>query len=299
MKLFSPLYYKKFSCIAEKCRHSCCIGWEIAVDEATLAKYKRDKREDILEHLSEGDDGCEIILGDGERCPFLDGCGLCRIISECGEAYTSEICREHPRFYHRVGDACEVGLGAVCEEAARLILAEADFSSTCLVGEHSGEVADETELDTVTERERIYSCLSDESLSYREKISRIAEKYGVAERLSGDFSEAFSSLEYLEEENSALFELGAVEKRKEMQVFALRFFAYLVFRHVSVATDEENLRARVGFCLLLLAVFENAATKLRAPTLLDAADIIRRISSEIEYSEDNTSALIFEFESSI
>ena len=299
MKLHSPLYYKKFSCIAEKCRHSCCIGWEIAVDEETLAKYKRDKREDILEHLSEGDDGCEIVLGDGERCPFLDECGLCRIISECGEAYTSAICREHPRFYHRVGNACEVGVGVVCEEAARLILTEADFSSTYLVGEHSGDVADETDFDTVTERRRIYSCLLDESLSYRERINAISVKYGVAERLSEDFSEAFSSLEYLEEENSALFELGAAEERKEMQEFALRFFAYLVFRHVSVATDEENLRARVGFCLLLLAVFENAVAGLRAPSLPDAADVIRRISSEIEYSEDNTSALIFEFESSI
>ena len=299
MKLFSPSYYKKFSCIAEKCRHSCCIGWEISVDEETLAKYKRDGRKDILKHLSESDDGCEIILGDGERCPFLDECGLCRIISEKGDAYTSAICREHPRFYHRVGEVCEVGVGAVCEEAARLILSETDFSSMCLVGEHSGDTADETDFDSISHRNEIYVLISRMDLSYREKIDEISEKYRVTDKLYSDFSEIFSELEYLDEENLSLFALGAVEVRKEMQEFALRFFAYLIFRHVSVAIDKENLRARVGFCLLLLRMFENAMAKQGTLTLVDAADIARRISSEIEYSEENTSALIFEFESSI
>ena len=39
MKLFAPKYYEDFSCIADKCRHSCCIGWEIDIDPETLAKY--------------------------------------------------------------------------------------------------------------------------------------------------------------------------------------------------------------------------------------------------------------------
>ena len=35
MKLIAPDYYNKFSCIADKCRHSCCVGWEIDIDENT------------------------------------------------------------------------------------------------------------------------------------------------------------------------------------------------------------------------------------------------------------------------
>ena len=35
-----PEYYKDFACIAGDCRHSCCIGWEIDIDEATAEKYR-------------------------------------------------------------------------------------------------------------------------------------------------------------------------------------------------------------------------------------------------------------------
>ena len=40
MKTIVPNYYKNFRCIADKCRHSCCVGWEIDVDDATMEKYK-------------------------------------------------------------------------------------------------------------------------------------------------------------------------------------------------------------------------------------------------------------------
>ena len=32
MKIIAPNYYPAFRCIADKCRHSCCIGWEIDID---------------------------------------------------------------------------------------------------------------------------------------------------------------------------------------------------------------------------------------------------------------------------
>ena len=32
MRIIAPDYYREFHCIADKCRHSCCIGWEIDID---------------------------------------------------------------------------------------------------------------------------------------------------------------------------------------------------------------------------------------------------------------------------
>ena len=32
MKEYIPDYYKDFQCIADKCKDSCCIGWEIMID---------------------------------------------------------------------------------------------------------------------------------------------------------------------------------------------------------------------------------------------------------------------------
>ena len=36
MKLRIPSYYEEFSCIADKCKDNCCIGWEIDIDEETI-----------------------------------------------------------------------------------------------------------------------------------------------------------------------------------------------------------------------------------------------------------------------
>ena len=140
MKLFAPKYYKDFKCVADKCTHSCCIGWEIDIDEITLKKY---------ESLSEGY-GKEIIntvengetahfkLCEDEKCPHLDCKGLCKIISEVGEEYLCDICREHPRFYNDTARGKFVGLGMACEEAARIIL-ESDYTSFVGIGEEEGE----------------------------------------------------------------------------------------------------------------------------------------------------------------
>lgn len=39
MILRVPSYYKTFQCIADKCEHSCCIGWEIDIDEDSYEYY--------------------------------------------------------------------------------------------------------------------------------------------------------------------------------------------------------------------------------------------------------------------
>lgn len=36
-----PAYYEEFQCVADACRHNCCIGWEIDIDEETAARYQK------------------------------------------------------------------------------------------------------------------------------------------------------------------------------------------------------------------------------------------------------------------
>ena len=43
MEYLYPDYYKKFQCIASKCEDTCCAGWQIAIDERSLKKYKNVK----------------------------------------------------------------------------------------------------------------------------------------------------------------------------------------------------------------------------------------------------------------
>lgn len=297
MRVFFPSYYKEFSCIADRCRHSCCVGWEIGVDDSSMKRYSSLNGalgDEIRQNLSSDN---TIRLTTDDRCPFLDGCGLCRIISELGEEITPRICREHPRFYHRVGETFEGGIGMSCEEAARIILSSDGFADFIEL-ERDAEAADESDFDTLTHREYIYSVLSSGS-SYGEKLSEIAEKYNLDISFGTEYwREVFSSLEYLNSENAEAFSVGKIEKRTENHVYLTRFLAYLVFRHVSIADSFDNLRARVGFCLLLTSVLENMIAE-RDISFAEICECARRISEEIEYSEENTASLIFEFEAEI
>ena len=45
MKEYIPDYYKDFQCIADKCKDSCCIGWEIMIDSKSYKKYHNVKGE--------------------------------------------------------------------------------------------------------------------------------------------------------------------------------------------------------------------------------------------------------------
>lgn len=120
-----PDYYKDFKCIADRCRHTCCAGWEIDVDEVSYERFMSDPS--IVPYIKDG----SITLDEKERCPFLREDGLCRMILEHGEDFICDICKEHPRFYNDCGDHIEAGLGLVCEEACRLILSkEDDFTLT-------------------------------------------------------------------------------------------------------------------------------------------------------------------------
>ena len=290
MKLYAPSYYNEFKCIADRCRHSCCIGWEIGVDAETLRRYEKlsdAEREEICSHIKDG----KIQLCEDGRCPFLDESGLCKIISRYGDAFTSKICREHPRFYNFLTDRAEVGLGASCPEAARIILSCENYDSIISIGNISAEPSEG--YDAKDERKWIYSTLKDGRVPLENRFLAIMGRYCLSEelflkeRLSGILSE----LEYLREYDRKLFLSVLSSRIKASEERCERFFAYLVYRHLSEATSYESLRARLCMCLALTKLFESLCS-----TGVESAEAARLISEEIEYSEDNTDSIIFDFE---
>jgi len=124
-----PDYYFSFMCIADKCRHNCCVGWEIDIDEKTLDLYKNTDGllgEELKKNISFESKTSYFILDENERCPFLLKNNLCKIISQKGEHYLCNICRDHPRFKNFYENVVEIGLGLSCEEACRIILSKKD-----------------------------------------------------------------------------------------------------------------------------------------------------------------------------
>ena len=128
MKGCRPIYYDRFRCIAGACKDSCCIGWEIDVDDEKREYYQSVSGElgERLRSCIDWQEGHFILQGKEERCPFLNTENLCDLIIGLGEESLCEICREHPRFYDWYDDYTEAGLGLCCEEAARLLLESED-----------------------------------------------------------------------------------------------------------------------------------------------------------------------------
>ena len=75
-----PEYYRKFRCIADKCRDNCCIGWEIDIDDET-ADFYRSVEGEFGERLKDSINEGSFILTEDERCPFLSRRGLCDIFT--------------------------------------------------------------------------------------------------------------------------------------------------------------------------------------------------------------------------
>ena len=74
MRVIVPDYYKEFSCIAGDCRHSCCIGWEIDIDEESMARFDAMDTpygDTLRARIDRSEEVPHYRLGEGERCPFL------------------------------------------------------------------------------------------------------------------------------------------------------------------------------------------------------------------------------------
>ncbi len=308
-----PAYFDSFKCIADKCAHSCCVGWDVYVDGETEKKYRRldgEMGRRIRERLEACEDGVRIRLSEG-RCPFLSDCGLCNIISELGEEYISEICAEHPRYYLTLGEYVFAGLGASCEEAARLILTE--------YGEHKyitreavGFSPCDCDPDLFLAVHRSYLRSLDalregDVLCAISKICSITEELDA--KINGEFSEktshapgdiaetarffanAAENLEYMgntvRERISACFsDIGSSEARLS-HTYTEKLLLYFLDRYYMMIAEDGDALGHLGFIL-----FSTVAISLSMRGELDEnIEAFRSYSAEIEYNEDNVETI--------
>lgn len=298
-----PDYYPDFACIASRCRHSCCIGWEIDIDGETYASYQRTEGE-IGARLaaSVATEGTpHFILGAGERCPFLNREGLCELILALGEDSLCEICREHPRFYNCLTDRVEVGLGLCCEEAARLILTRVEPTVLVVEGE-SGE-GDPWENELLLYRNTVLALLQDRARSFDARIESLLALSPSTLPPPEEMIRLCLSLEILTDEwrallsryqsvDSAAFSAHMSSRQYEYEQFAV----YLAYRYLVTAFDEEDLLKKSAFIawayrfVFSLGAFLYGETGVFTPD--DQIGLCRLFSSEIEYDEDNLDQIL-------
>lgn len=119
--------YDKFKCIADKCRFTCCDGWDVSIDTDTYNKWKKenDKAEFILNNVKIRKCGSKtgyfINKENHEACPLLDKQGLCQVVKSLGEEYLSSTCHRFPRVENIFEDKKELSLSCSCPEVVELI----------------------------------------------------------------------------------------------------------------------------------------------------------------------------------
>ena len=293
MKLYAPAYYKRFKCIADRCDHSCCIGWEIDVDENTLAKYQALKSPygAVIQSSISMDGTPHFVLGDRNRCPHLDERGLCRIITNEGEACLCDICRQHPRFYNYTSVA-EVGLGISCREAARILLSSPDYAVLECVGDVAAE-ADGIDFDGRVPRSQLYATLQDTERPYAERLDTIYRAYAIDAGEDGEWLARLDALEYLAPAHRTLFLTYSSGRRPNgADAYLERFLAYLIYRHCTEAIDGRDFGDRLAFCLFCERLLASLIYSENAQSLQEVAVLASIVSEEIEYSDDNTFALM-------
>ncbi len=123
-----PNFYQNFHCLAQACKDSCCMGWNITFDKKDYLRLRRlDAPEELKARLEQSvrrerkneHDG--ILYGkfdlasNNGRCPFLNTEGLCDIQCACGHEALPLVCTSYPRKTVYSYAAKEYTLSLSCE----------------------------------------------------------------------------------------------------------------------------------------------------------------------------------------
>lgn len=301
-------FFQNFHCIAGDCKHSCCIGWEIDIDEDTLDDYRQiggafGRR---LSANIATDGTPHFKLTKDERCPFLNQQNLCDIILNLGEESLCQICADHPRFRSFFSDHTEIGLGLCCEAAANQVLGfKEKAEEVVLVEEDGGEPLSEWEKTILSARQKLIAVAQDRSLSVSARLQRIAEYAGakVVQKSLSEWAAFYKSLERLSPDwDKELEILSHIKAPFENPPEALpdtpfeQLLVYFLYRHLPDAENEQDLKKRAGVaalsCQILFALCLEKTATGKSFSVDMLAELARMYSSEIEYSQENIDSLL-------
>lgn len=322
MILRMPEYCRSFRCSAGECSDSCCIGWEIDIDEKTADYYMSvdgEFGERLKKGISAGD--CYSFILDNERCPFLNDRNLCDIILSLGEDKLCHICSEHPRYYEWFEGVKEGGVGLCCEEAAKLILArggEDGYYETEIPCEDCDEYDDELYRFLCEVRERMMDILREET-SLRKSVERLLSYASLIQECmdNGETGEIpkvpsaaiadgkadiphmlniFRGLEPIDEKwkpyIDRLEEKASVAVHKEEHTKYIRNIGiYFIWRYFLKGVYDEEILSKVKLAVISMAMAGLMFGAEEDAGMYRCAVLAKDYSKEIEYSEENLEAL--------
>lgn len=302
MKKYLLNYYPQFKCIAERCNHTCCAGWEMCIDEQSLERYKTEKS-DFKCSLQKGINfkKSKFKTDKFKRCAFLNQTGLCEIILNLGEQSLCQVCRDHPRFRSFFSDRIETGLGFCCESASRIILSFEDKILPVLESDDNEQnTLDFNEQNVVDFRQKALDLLQDRTLLIENRIENLLKLCHANFNIQ-DFKKVIKTYLKLEKvDKNWQKRIKAIKKPfdsradKSLSIVCEQFLVNSLYRHLSDAEDTMWVRARTIACVLgwwlINAIIENERTE-NTSLFEVAVDVVRAYSTEVEYSFKNLQKL--------
>ncbi len=302
MRIFAPNYYTQFQCIANQCKHSCCVGWEIDIDDDTYEYYQsinspfaKKIKENIMTQ-----DGCNCFkLSKDERCPFLNENNLCDIILNLSEDALCQICTDHPRFRSYYSDRVEIGLGLCCEEAGRLILNNNEFSIIELENYGYDDGPAEEDSAFFLWRDSILKYFSNKSINIKERIEIKNEMIYSKEKLN-----KYLTLETLDNSWKITIEelvknydqIKDIAISKEFDNCFEQLLLYFSYRHLPLVIEGKSQDSIISFIKsstsVIYSLCQLHTKQFGKLTIEDIIEYSRMCSSEIEYSQENLDELI-------
>ena len=319
-------YEEQFRCLAGRCPHSCCVGWEVMLDEDHARRYlagddplSRRAAEAMV--YDETEDAFAFPLSGG-RCPFLDGEDLCELHRAWGAEATPLTCQTHPRFTEDYGPFAERALSAACPAAnARLLGSREPLGFRESETGEPGEEGDAWLPYLVPFRQRLYAALRDRSRPLRARLADFltlcllgdavlaeAELEGTAPEdlltleggtLEGELPEKgifpagfrlLASLEALEADwRGVLREAETAAPVPQDEALLERIAVYFAYRSVLKCVNDGDLLGRGLYTVFLTLAAERIAA------VRGLGEALRRLSREVEHDADNVEALLTAF----
>ena len=304
MNIFVPNYYNKFKCIADKCKHNCCIGWEIDIDADTLNYYSLLEGDigSCIKNTIKYENGTACFkLEKDDRCPHLNENNLCNIIINLGDDALCDICTDHPRFRNFYSGFTEMGLGFSCEECARIILSFKDKFCPVPFDLEDDFTMTEDEEYAVFRRGELFDILQNRDLSIFERFSSLAGEYDFEftnfslkelcgeyiklERLDNGWTHLLEKLKNYD------FDLS-VFKNEQLKIAFEQLACYFMYRHFTEGMWDYSFYQRVKFVLSSCYIIGALVSMSNIYTIEQMAEFARMYSAEVEYSDINMEAIL-------
>ena len=304
-----PHYYNRFKCIASECPDTCCAGWGIMIDRASLKKY-RDMEGPFGSRLHNS-----IHWKEGSfkqyhgRCAFLNEENLCDLYSEAGPEYLCRTCRAYPRHIEEFEGCREMTLCLSCIEAARIILGCEEPVRFITREDDREETYEDFDFFLYTKlmdaRELALDILRNRTWSWADRTSMCL---GLAHDLQarirkGRLYEADRLIERYRgaAERSRMFpDVGRAflesEIGKRLPVLKEQLMVYFVFTYFCGAVYNENPCGKMKMAAAATLLIEELAQALWTDqggrlSFMDFVAAAHRFSREVEHSDSNKAVL--------